>query len=261
MFLQLMQNKLNNLQKVQHGVKSVNKKSRHLQSFFLCVFSNVPCNKDPWSWSEETQKKTSVHVLLFLLCLIKIIENVVTYLKDTETWSPGAQRVAVYSRWLQSVGCTLLFLLFPAFFFSSKHAWRSSFLFGLQWESASSLHMTSHSPPSVSSVFQPALLFGLVAQRGDQGLNIDSRGESPCVLKEFCLSALLSSRPPRSLSTPCCLSQAVGFCFWPKYLKEVSPHAVSKFFLLWSKEVKWGEGKTGFKLVTSNSHKTLLNYN
>lgn len=42
-------------------------------------------------------------------------------------------------------------------------------------------------------------------------------GESPCVFKRFCLSALLSP-------SLCRLSLSLsGFCFWPRYLKEILP--------------------------------------
>lgn len=46
------------------------------------------------------------------------------------------------------------------------------------------------------SVFQLPPLFGLTLQQGDLGLNIDSRAESPCVVEQFCFSALLPKAPP-----------------------------------------------------------------
>lgn len=123
----------------------------------------------------------------------------------------------------------------------------------LQWESPS-LHMTSHSPPSVSSVFQLPLLFGLIAQRGDQGLNIDSRGESPCVLKQFfvCLPCypLVPLRPSapsaslRSLS----LSRWV-FVFDPDTWKKSSHLPWANLSLIQPRHVReqgaiWGEDGT-----------------
>lgn len=45
------------------------------------------------------------------------------------------------------------------------------------------------------SVFQLPPLFGLTLQQGDLGLNIDSRAESPCVVEQFCFSALLPKAP------------------------------------------------------------------
>lgn len=112
-----------------------------------------------------------------------------TYLNDKQIWSPecsGATKMA-------SV-CRMLFCL-PLFPFFLKTCIAVFFLFAANENLL--LYTTSHSPPSVSSVFQLPLLFGLIAQQGDRGLNIDSRGESPCVPKQFCLHGLRSSHPPR----------------------------------------------------------------
>lgn len=100
----------------------------------------------------------------------------------------------------------LCFPFLPSFL---KHACRSSFsLLPMR------ISFFTHDIPQPSLCLiclSDPLLFGLIAQRGDQGLNIDSRGESPCVLKQRCLSALLSSHPPAHRPNPpflCSLSRS-----------------------------------------------------
>lgn len=153
------------------------------------------------------------------------------------------------ARWLQRVGCFFLFSFFSPLLLSQNMHSDPLFLC-LQWESPS-LHMTSHSPPSVSSVFQLPLLFGLIAQRGDQGLNIDSRGESPCVLKQFfvCLPCypLVPHVPPRPSALSLSLSVG-GFLFLTQILERSLPTCREQIYLLYSQDM-WGnrvlsEGKT-----------------
>lgn len=83
--------------------------------------------------------------------------------------------------------------------------------------------------PSFNSLFSLASLLN----REIRAWILIHVGESPCVLKQFCLSAPPSShspRPPPSPSAPPVPSHTVArFCFWPKYSKEISPRAVSEF--------------------------------
>lgn len=111
--------------------------------------------------------------------------------------------------------------------------------------------------PSFNSLFSLASLLN----REIRAWILIHVGESPCVLKQFCLSAPPSShspRPPPSPSAPPVPSHTVArFCFWPKYLKEISPRAISEFI---SYRTKWRGGGGGvFKVKTHHKspHKTL----
>lgn len=105
----------------------------------------------------------------------------------------------------------------------------------LQWESPS-LHMTVPQPSHCPICLSALASLWPHCSTGRSGLAYwFTWGKSMCSKAGFVCLPLLSSHPPR----PSAASFSVGrFCFWPRYWKEIFPHAVSKCI---SHTAKWGK--------------------
>lgn len=155
-----------------------------------------------------------------------------TYLINNQIWSWSPERVTKMAS-----PCRMLFV-FPFFpflqtcivIFSLFASNENLFLYTWHPTALPLYHLSFNSLFSLASLLNREIRAWILIHVG----------ESPCVPKQFCLSALPSSHPPRpppsAFAPPVPSHTVVRFCFWPKYWKEISLHAVSKFI---SYRAKW----------------------